>query len=236
MTSIDVSAVPAHSAASRGIMPADAAPEPQLSEHSAGREAAPAGADLGHQSSRMKNPTLDEVLAYSNRDVVYRFRKTYGLSWEESEDIFEQVKKWLWLANHRRRAGIREGLSIDLSLVVIDEMWHNFVLFTREYAEFCDRYFGYYLHHGPATEAEDREHAERLQSYASREERIRAVKDAKRPQYEYIYDHLGEETFVKWYREYPKLYGYRRLAELQLQATMESLARGPTAPLQEASR
>lgn len=178
----------------------------------------------------IKAPTLADVLAYSNRDVVHRFRKAYALDWEEAEDIFEQVKKWLWLANHRRRSGFDKGLSIDLSLVVIDEMWHNFVLFTKEYTQFCLHYFGYYLHHGPATEAEEREHRERMASL-DRADRIRAMKDAKRPQYEYIYDHLGEETFVKWYVEYPKVYSYRRLAELQLQAVDDNLARVPGRPL-----
>jgi len=187
-----------------------------------------AGVEAGARS--IKAPSLEDVLAYSNRDVVYRFKKAYSLSWEEAEDIFEQVKKWLWLANHRRRSGIDKGLSIDLSLVVIDEMWHNFVLFTKEYTQFCMQYFGYYLHHGPATEAEEREHRERLETL-ERADRVRVVKDAKRPQYEYIYDHLGEETFVKWYMEYPKAYGYRRLAELQLKAVNENLARVPGRPL-----
>lgn len=31
----------------------------------------------------------------------------------------------------------------------IDEVWHTFILFTREYSEFCHRAFGYYLHHQP---------------------------------------------------------------------------------------
>jgi hypothetical protein len=183
----------------------------------------------------MKTPTLDEVLEYSNRDVVHRFRKNYGLTWEQAEDIFDQVKKWLWLANHRRHSGITQGLSIDLSLVVIDEMWHNFVLFTKEYAEFCTHYFGYYLHHGPATEAEDLEQREHARAMGPGE-RAQAVKDARRPQYEYIYDHLGEETFVKWYMEYPKLYSYRQLAERQLQAVNDAIAEIQPRALAEESR
>jgi hypothetical protein len=171
----------------------------------------------------MKNHTLDEVLQYTNRDVVYRFMKTYGISWDAAEDIFEQVKKWLWLADHRRKSGIEQGLSIDMPIVVIDEMWHNFVLFTREYTEFCKRYFGYYLHHAPTTEAEELEHRGRLDSLPPME-RMRARKDRMRGQYEYIFDHLGKETFVKWYLEYPKTYSYRRLAELQLQAVDAKLA------------
>lgn len=165
----------------------------------------------------MKAPTLEEVLAYTNRDVVYRFQKTYAVSWEESEDIFEQVKKWLWLANLRRCNGIEEGLNIDHPLVVIDEMWHNFVLFTKEYSAFCLHFFGYYLHHAPATEGEEQVHREQLKG-TSPAERQSLLKERKRPQYDYIYEHLGKDTFVKWYLEYPRRYSYRRLAELHLES------------------
>lgn len=171
----------------------------------------------------MKTPTLEEVLAYDNSDVVYRFHKAYGITREESADIFEQVKKWLWLANMRRQSGIETGLNIDMSLVVIDEMWHNFVLFTKEYTAFCQRYFGYYVHHAPTTEAEERGHKDHLQSLP-RAERMEARKEQLRAQCEYIYDHLGKDTFVKWYLEYPKVYGYHRLAQLQLEAAEERLA------------
>ena len=171
----------------------------------------------------MKTPTLEEVLQYSNRDVVYRFKKTYGITWEASEDIFEQVKKFLWLAHHRRLAGLDAGLSIDIPIVVIDEMWHNFVLFTKEYTAFCKDFFGYYVHHAPTTEAEETGHRGHLQSLSPLD-RVNARKDRMRGQYEYIYDHLGKETFTKWYLEYPKTYGYRRLAEMQLQAVDQKLA------------
>ncbi len=171
----------------------------------------------------MKNTPLAEVLEYSNRDVVHRFKKAYGLSWEEAEDIFVQVKKWLWLAHQRRLTGIEQGLAIDIPIVVIDEMWHNFVLFTTEYTDFCKRYFGYYIHHAPTTEAEEHEHKQHLESLTAID-RINARKDRMRGQYEYIYDHLGKDAFVKWYLEYPKIYGYRRLAEMQLEAVDQRLA------------
>ena len=170
----------------------------------------------------MKNPTLEDVLAYANSDVVYRFAKTYGITREQSADIFDQVKKWLWLGNQQRHAGSTVGLSIDLPLVVIDEMWHNFVLFTHEYTAFCQHFFGYYIHHAPVSEAEDRESKERYEGMTVAE-RIRARKDLLRPQYEYIYDHLGKDTFSKWYLEYPKVYGARDLAQMQLQATLAKL-------------
>jgi hypothetical protein len=167
-------------------------------------------------------PALDDVLAYTHSDVVFRFAKTYGISREASADIFEQVKKFLWLANHRRLAGFDKGLAIDMPIVVIDEMWHNFVLFTKEYTEFCTRFFGHYLHHAPATEAEEIEHKGHLAQFTGAE-RANARKDQLRDQYEYIFDHLGKDTFVKWYLEYPKTYSFRQLAEMQLRAVDDKL-------------
>ena len=34
---------------------------------------------------------------------------------------------------------------------VADELWHEFILYTREYQRFCRRAFGGFMHHSPAT-------------------------------------------------------------------------------------
>src|SRR5262249_54038232 len=31
----------------------------------------------------------------------------------------------------------------------VDEVWHQFVLFTWEYVKFCTQFFGRYIHHAP---------------------------------------------------------------------------------------
>jgi hypothetical protein len=33
----------------------------------------------------------------------------------------------------------------------VDEVWHAFILFTREYADFCQSAFGIFVHHIPRT-------------------------------------------------------------------------------------
>ena len=33
----------------------------------------------------------------------------------------------------------------------VDEIWHNFILFTREYSEFCEKACGHMIHHRPNT-------------------------------------------------------------------------------------
>ncbi len=161
-----------------------------------------------------KRPTLKEVMSFDDSDVVYRFQKTYGVSKLESEDIFNQVKKFLWLANERRFDGLETGLSIDHPLVVIDEMWHNFILFTTTYSKFCVRFFGYYIHHAPAKEKEEYDYRQTLSQIPPKERRNYKM-EKKRPQYEYIYDKLGQSTFSKWYFEYPSKFSYRKLVEKQ---------------------
>jgi hypothetical protein len=38
---------------------------------------------------------------------------------------------------------------------VVDEFWHTFILFTRDYAAFCERHFGYFLHHTPTDDTDE---------------------------------------------------------------------------------
>ncbi len=39
---------------------------------------------------------------------------------------------------------------VSMPSQVADDLWHEFILYTRNYARFCDRAFGRFLHHTPA--------------------------------------------------------------------------------------
>jgi len=41
----------------------------------------------------------------------------------------------------------------------VDEVWHTCLLFTRRYADLCDRAFGYFVHHDPEEEPVRDRHA-----------------------------------------------------------------------------
>lgn len=41
--------------------------------------------------------------------------------------------------------------SLAVASPVVDEVWHQFILFTRQYAEFCEKVVGRFLHHRPRT-------------------------------------------------------------------------------------
>lgn len=152
---------------------------------------------------------LREVLRHRNRAVVDRFLKELPIGEREAEDVFRETKRWLWLL---ASAPGRE-LAITTPLLVLDEMWHTFILFTRPYAEFCGRYFGRFVHHMPTPEREKK----RVQARFERgpEAVLREVEARNRRQYEIILEHLGEATLRKWYIEYAEKYPLERLQELR---------------------
>lgn len=67
---------------------------------------------------------------------------------EEGETLFTEVKRYLVLACLDR------GLAFDMFSLRVDGVWHQFILYTVEYTDFCRRFFGRYLHHSPSNAPE----------------------------------------------------------------------------------
>jgi hypothetical protein len=42
------------------------------------------------------------------------------------------------------------GYVVAMPSRIVDELWHEFILHTREYQHFCDKAFGRFMHHRPA--------------------------------------------------------------------------------------
>ena len=80
-----------------------------------------------------KLASCEEVLLYKNESIVFKFMESYNVSYEEAERLFKETLKWLWLCGYKSRKVKETGkkkpsLSIDSSMVMIDEMWHTFIL------------------------------------------------------------------------------------------------------------
>ena len=88
--------------------------------------------------------TSGSALSYKNHDVVERIEKKLRLSNEAATLLFNDTVKFLALA------ALEEGNGL-VPPKAIDEAWHHFLLFTYEYADFCENYFGTFLHHVPST-------------------------------------------------------------------------------------
>ncbi|MEI8103297.1 MAG: hypothetical protein WCG84_00115 [Candidatus Moraniibacteriota bacterium] len=139
--------------------------------------------------------SLQQVLDYDNARVLNKFRTMYSVSQDEVQEIFTEMKKWLWLSA-QRKASVRNGqlkdfgtLVIHTGMVIIDELWHTFILHTQDYTDFCNRYFGFYIHHSPGSP-----------------DFLPQSDEKNREQLNYIWDLLGGETLVRWYEEYPVRY------------------------------
>jgi hypothetical protein len=65
------------------------------------------------------------------------------LSSDDISTVEAATRQWFRLAARHPKA------KLSMPSVVVDDMWHEFVLHTRDYAEFCDAAFGRFLHHTP---------------------------------------------------------------------------------------
>ena len=151
-------------------------------------------------------PDLAKVLSYRNDDVVHRFAETYQLSFQDAEEVFHETKRWLWICAKRKTEvenGTTEFLAVPLfnEARVIDTMWHVFLLYTEDYAQFCEDHFGFFVHHKPKPRSERLEWQARIASDPEGARREREISLKKI--YESLYDELGEETLLKWCEEFP---------------------------------
>lgn len=168
--------------------------------------------------SKGKLASLEEVLAYQHRDVVQRFLDSYPIDAADAEEIFTETKRWLWLGAYRSTLSSRKQLIITHPMAALDEMWHHFVLFTRDYADFCSRFFGRFIHHQPLTLAEKARARRRMQK--DPEGFARAFARRMQWQYRVIGEILGEQTLRKWYIEIPAKYPLGALQRLNAQSAV----------------
>jgi len=107
---------------------------PQIDTHQPTAEAAARPAD----SLSFEAPYLIEKLV-NDRVVADR---------AEGELLFGEVKRYFLLSRSDR------GRIWEMHSLRVDDVWHQFVLFTRQYIEFCNRYYGTYLSHSPSNAPE----------------------------------------------------------------------------------
>ena len=152
----------------------------------------------------MKIPEFNEMLQYRNEELLIRYRKDYPNNQLSAEQAFEEMKKYLWLgqkhkldqAAHPEDEDLQFHFYLHLEMDEIDDMWHTFLLFTKDYMDFCHQYFDTYIHHVPTTESEK----EKLLNNPDAMDKF--IDEESKRQLSYIYDHLGEETLRTWFAEH----------------------------------
>lgn len=89
-----------------------------------------------------------EVLMYEHFGLVERIEKKEGLSHMEAKVLFKDLLLFLAMCSIIDTGKPKVVLAPPAA---IDNAWHHFILFTEDYAAFCDNYFGRFIHHRPAT-------------------------------------------------------------------------------------
>ena len=65
------------------------------------------------------------------------------LSHEQTTMVLEGLRTWFRMINEHKRA------NFGMPSVAVDTAWHEFILLTQAYADFCQLAFGKFLHHAP---------------------------------------------------------------------------------------
>lgn len=90
---------------------------------------------------------IDKALNFPIDEIVKRYAKDHNLPISIAKEHSKEVLKFLILCAINPQAGY--GMS-----TVIDEFWHTFIFFTRDYHKFCREIAGRYIHHAPNSEEE----------------------------------------------------------------------------------
>lgn len=76
--------------------------------------------------------------------VVARFRQKHPeLSSAQERLVRDGLQQYFQICQRAR------GKFVSMPSQVVDDLWHDFLLFTRIYRQFCDKAFGRFLHHTP---------------------------------------------------------------------------------------
>lgn len=93
---------------------------------------------------------LPELLEYEAPFLSDKLLKLKVVrSADEATSLFSEVKKYLVLCEVHRAS------TIPMFSRRVDEVWHQFVLFTAHYDAFARSYFGKFVHHNPVEAATD---------------------------------------------------------------------------------
>ncbi|MDD2701621.1 MAG: hypothetical protein PHH36_10315 [Sideroxydans sp.] len=93
----------------------------------------------------LRNRRINYLQSYVLPDAVLaRFREQRtGLSSEQEAKVRDALFQYFHICQLVR------GKFVSMPSQVVDELWHTFILFTRNYERFCGGAFGRFLHHTP---------------------------------------------------------------------------------------
>ncbi len=88
---------------------------------------------------------IERIRAYTFNNVREKLVAEGSIPNGKIDAAVEEFRKFLILIL------LYPDKPIGMTSKIVDEVWHTFILFTREYMTFTQSVFGSFLHHNPAT-------------------------------------------------------------------------------------
>ena len=75
--------------------------------------------------------------------ILEKFEEETHFSRDKTELVAQELKRYLAMSV------VNNEVKPMMFSSEVDNLWHDFVLFTKEYQEFCTNYAGEFIHHKP---------------------------------------------------------------------------------------
>ena len=130
-----------------------------------------------------------------HEQVIYSFLKrnkfkiSYAIAEQMYDDLFLLHEFYAQMEDEGREVA---PFVFTSNIDYLDLLWHEMILHTRFYFEYCNKNFGRYIHHDPVMES------------AVSNERYQVAKIISE-QVELLIENLGEDFVQRIYGDYPKL-------------------------------
>lgn len=95
-------------------------------------------------TSEKTSEKINVIMAYPMSDIIKRCQKDFGYTDQDMVILEQELKRFLILS-------ILLPNALGMYSKDVDNLWHAFILFTKEYAKFCNTCAGRFLHHVPNT-------------------------------------------------------------------------------------
>ena len=88
------------------------------------------------------------IKKYTNASVIERYRKSENLDLETAKEHFNVLKNFLTFSSRSDKPCFPSKQ--------LDEIWHTFILYTKDYYSFCNDGLGKFVHHTPFNNDEEK--------------------------------------------------------------------------------
>lgn len=85
----------------------------------------------------------EKIMNYPIPQVIARYKKDYNVSDELAKVHERELKRYFILC------GTYPEELLMMFSPEVDNLWHTFILYTKDYKKFCKEVFGYFMHHCP---------------------------------------------------------------------------------------